>query len=147
VPTRWPGGGLDSGFNSNSCRSRHSQPAALGSGPSASSPQVPQPNPEIAAGQADGVTNTIPTFVTADGMVREAGFVKNAQGTPTAACTIYFLLRERRTLWGAICGSPALPFNWRRATSVGPVLFHRAKRTTAAQRPTKVAVMKSSGPA
>src|SRR3984957_3083917 len=69
-------GGLGPGFNSTSCGSCHSQPATLGSSPGPSSPQVPQPNPQIAAAAEMGATNTIPAFITADGPVREARFIQ-----------------------------------------------------------------------
>jgi CxxC motif-containing protein (DUF1111 family) len=74
-------GGLGPGFNSTSCGSCHSQPATLGSSPGPSSPQVPQPNPQIAAAAEMGATNTIPAFITADGPVREARFIQKPDGT------------------------------------------------------------------
>jgi CxxC motif-containing protein (DUF1111 family) len=74
-------GGLGPGFNSTSCGSCHSQPATLGSSPSPSSPQVPQPNPQIAAAFEMGATNTIPSFITPNGPVREARFIQNPDGT------------------------------------------------------------------
>ena len=74
-------GGLGPGFNSTSCGSCHSQPATLGSSPSPSSPQVPQPNPQIAAAAEMGATNTIPSFITANGPVREARFIQKPDGT------------------------------------------------------------------
>src|ERR1700690_943146 len=66
VPRENGNGGLGPGFNGNSCTSCHAQPASLGSSPSPNSPQVPQPNPEIAAGQSMGATNVIPSFIKAD---------------------------------------------------------------------------------
>jgi CxxC motif-containing protein (DUF1111 family) len=74
-------GGLGPGFNSTSCASCHSQPATLGSSPGPSSPQVPQPNPQIAAASEMGATNTIPAFIEANGPVREARFVQKPDGT------------------------------------------------------------------
>jgi CxxC motif-containing protein (DUF1111 family) len=74
-------GGLGPGFNSTSCGSCHSQPATLGTSPSPSSPQVPQPNPQIAAAAEMGATNTIPPFITLSGPVREARFIRNPDGT------------------------------------------------------------------
>ena len=74
-------GGLGPVFNSNSCGSCHSQPAILGSSPSPNSPQVPQTNPEIVAGLSNGATNVIPFFITPDGPVREARFVRHSDGT------------------------------------------------------------------
>ena len=74
-------GGLGPGFNSNSCGSCHSQPAISGSSPSPNSPQVPQTNPEIVAGLSNGATNLIPPFITPNGPVREARFVRHSDGT------------------------------------------------------------------
>src|SRR5271166_7176920 len=74
-------GGLGPGFNGTSCGSCHSQPATLGTSPSPSSPQVPQANPQIAAASEMGATNTIPSFVTANGPVREARFIRHPDGS------------------------------------------------------------------
>jgi CxxC motif-containing protein (DUF1111 family) len=60
------GAGLGPGYNSNSCVSCHSQPAMGGSSPSN--------NPQIAAANVDGASNTIPDFITASGPVREPRF-------------------------------------------------------------------------
>ena len=61
-----PGSGLGPRFNSRSCGLCHSQPAIGGTG-AASNPQVIDAN-------ADGATNTVPSFITADGPTREARF-------------------------------------------------------------------------
>jgi CxxC motif-containing protein (DUF1111 family) len=66
--------GLGPTFNSNSCGSCHSQPAAGGTSPSSSQYPNIGPNPQIEAANANGATNTIPFFITADGPVREARF-------------------------------------------------------------------------
>ncbi|HEV7968076.1 MAG TPA: di-heme oxidoredictase family protein [Candidatus Acidoferrales bacterium] len=58
--------GLGPTFNSNQCSSCHSQPAVGGT-----SPVV---NPQIAVANLDGATNTIPSFITLNGPVREARF-------------------------------------------------------------------------
>jgi len=58
--------GLGPTFNSNQCSSCHAQPAIGGS-----SPPV---NPQIAVANLDGATNTIPSFITLNGPVREARF-------------------------------------------------------------------------
>jgi len=81
VPRVNGNGGLGPGFNSNGCASCHSQPAALGTSPSPTSPQVPQPNPEIAAGLSTGAGNIIPSFITPSGPVREARFVRYSDGS------------------------------------------------------------------
>jgi CxxC motif-containing protein (DUF1111 family) len=68
------GSGLGPTFNANSCASCHSQPAVGGSSPNPSSKQNPAPNPQIAVATLDGATNTLPSFITANGPVREVRF-------------------------------------------------------------------------
>jgi CxxC motif-containing protein (DUF1111 family) len=101
-------GGLGPGFNSNSCGSCHSQPATLGSSPSPLSPQVPQANPEIAAARAQGATNSIPSFVTADGPVREARFINNADRSPDGGVHNLFSIAGRSDAAG--CNLPQPDF-------------------------------------
>lgn len=61
------GVGLGPRYNSRSCGFCHAQPAEGGSAPAT--------NPQIADATADGARNTIPTFITSSGPVREARFV------------------------------------------------------------------------
>jgi CxxC motif-containing protein (DUF1111 family) len=58
--------GLGPRFNSTSCAGCHAAPAIGGT-----SPRV---NPQIIAANANGATNTIPPFITANGPVREVRF-------------------------------------------------------------------------
>jgi len=58
--------GLGPTFNSNSCSSCHAQPSFGGSSPSV--------NPQIAVANLEGAANSIPTFITLNGPVREARF-------------------------------------------------------------------------
>jgi CxxC motif-containing protein (DUF1111 family) len=99
-------GGLGPGFNSNSCGSCHAQPATLGTSPSPSSPQVPQMNPQIAAAGANGATNEIPAFITPDGPVREARFIKNADGTPDGGVHNLFTITGRSDAVGCKLPQP-----------------------------------------
>jgi len=69
------GTGLGPQFNGNSCAMCHAQPAVGGSSPGLKSPQHPVPNPQVALATLDGATNTVPSFITAAGPVREARFV------------------------------------------------------------------------
>lgn len=68
--------GLGPRFNSLSCAECHSQPATGGTAPAL--------NPQIAAATAFGAQNTIPSFITSTGPVREARFIffSNPNGTP-----------------------------------------------------------------
>jgi CxxC motif-containing protein (DUF1111 family) len=68
-------GGLGPTFNGNSCAQCHAQPAIGGSSPGLKSPQNSIPNPQVALATLHGAKNTVPSFITADGPVREARFV------------------------------------------------------------------------
>ena len=61
------GAGLGPRYNSRSCAACHAQPAVGGTSPAV--------NPQIADATADGARNTIPSFISANGPVREARFV------------------------------------------------------------------------
>jgi CxxC motif-containing protein (DUF1111 family) len=102
-------GGLGPGFNSTSCGSCHSQPATLGTSPSPTSPQVPQPNPQIAAAAEMGATNIIPPFITASGPVREARFVHNPDGTPDGGVHNLFTIAGRTDAPGCNLRQPDFP--------------------------------------
>jgi len=75
------GVGLGPTFNGNSCAQCHAQPTIGGSSPGLSSPQNPIANPQVALAALDGATNAVPSFITADGPVREARFIKTSTGT------------------------------------------------------------------
>ncbi len=75
------GSGLGPTFNGNSCAQCHAQPTIGGSSPGISSPQNPTPNPQVALATLDGALNVIPSFITANGPVREARFITNSNGT------------------------------------------------------------------
>ena len=66
--------GLGPRFNSNQCSSCHSQPAIGGTSPSATVFPSISPNPETLVYSLDGAQNTLPSFITPNGPVREARF-------------------------------------------------------------------------
>jgi CxxC motif-containing protein (DUF1111 family) len=66
--------GLGPRFNSNQCSSCHSQPAIGGTSPSATVFPFVGPNPETLVYSLDGAENTLPSFITPNGPVREARF-------------------------------------------------------------------------
>ncbi len=70
------GSGLGPRFNSRSCAACHAQPAVGGTSPAT--------NPQVADATADGARNTVPSFITATGPVREARFpfFFDANGNP-----------------------------------------------------------------
>lgn len=67
--------GLGPRFNSNSCSSCHAQPNVGGSSPSATAYPYVGPNPQTQVYNLNGAQNTLPSFITPNGPVREARFV------------------------------------------------------------------------
>src|ERR1700735_5281975 len=80
-------GGLGPTFNFNSCGGCHAQPAAGGVGP--------LPNPQVAVATLMGATNTVPSFITSNGPVREARFIRNPDGTPDGGVHDLFTIAGR----------------------------------------------------
>jgi CxxC motif-containing protein (DUF1111 family) len=80
-------GGLGPFYNLNSCSGCHAQPAIGGTSPAT--------NPEVAVATLDGAQNTVPSFVTANGPIREARFVKNPDGTPDGSVHELFVITGR----------------------------------------------------
>lgn len=78
-------GGLGPRYNSGpfqACGECHAQPAVGGSSPSTTAYPFVGPNPEATRDyNADGATNTLPSFITPDGPVREARFITLPNGT------------------------------------------------------------------
>jgi CxxC motif-containing protein (DUF1111 family) len=66
--------GLGPRFNTNQCSSCHAQPEVGGTSPGASVFPFIGPNPETQVFSLDGADNVLPSFITADGPVREARF-------------------------------------------------------------------------
>jgi CxxC motif-containing protein (DUF1111 family) len=75
------GKGLGPTFNGNSCAMCHAQPSIGGSSPGLTSPEEPHPNPQIALAHLDGATNSVPSFVTANGPVLVARFLRRHDGS------------------------------------------------------------------
>jgi CxxC motif-containing protein (DUF1111 family) len=94
VPPGSPGGpglfnsaGLGARFNGTQCASCHSQPAIGGSSPAV--------NPQIDMAHERGATNTIPSFLSLNGPVREVRFAKNPDGTPDGGVHALFTVKGR----------------------------------------------------
>jgi len=68
--------GLGPTMNLDSCGGCHMQPAIGGSSPAV--------NPQVAFATKNGAINKLPPFITPDGPVREARFIRNPDGTPDA---------------------------------------------------------------
>jgi len=103
------GTGLGPTFNANGCAVCHSQPAVLGSSPAPFSPQVPVSNPQVALATHAGATNTVPSFITASGPVREARFVTDpSTGNPDGGVHGLFTIAGRTDAPG--CHATQPPF-------------------------------------
>jgi CxxC motif-containing protein (DUF1111 family) len=66
--------GLGPRFNTNQCSSCHAQPNVGGTSPSLTAFPNIGPNPETQVYNLNNAQNTLPSFITADGPVREARF-------------------------------------------------------------------------
>ena len=114
-----PGSGLGPAFNGNSCTQCHAQPAPGGSSPGLNNPQNAITNPQIALATLDSATNTIPSFVTPNGPMLEARFVKNANGTPDGGVHDLYTVQGRSDAPGCTLAQP----DFATAVAQGNVIF------------------------
>src|SRR5258705_2999731 len=68
------GDGLGPRFNLDGCGGCHAQPATGGTSPAV--------NPQVAIATSFGARNAVPSFIKANGPIREARFKKNPDGSP-----------------------------------------------------------------
>jgi hypothetical protein len=90
--------GLGPRFNLDSCSGCHFQPSVGGSSPPT--------NPQVAVATAQGAKNAVPSFVTANGPVREARFVRNPNGTPDGGVHALFVITGRSDAAGCNIRQP-----------------------------------------
>jgi cytochrome c5 len=100
------GEGLGPTYNGNSCAMCHAQPAIGGSSPGLKSLQNPVPNPQVALANLDGASNTVPSFITADGPVREARFIRNYDGSLDGGVHGLFTIAGRTDAPGCTLAQP-----------------------------------------
>jgi CxxC motif-containing protein (DUF1111 family) len=111
------GSGLGPGFNSNSCGSCHAQPVTGGSSPSS--------NPQLVAAADYGASNQVPSFITADGPVREVRFpyLMNSGGslsqTPDGGVHDLFTIAGRSDAPGCSMAQP----NFAQMQQLGNMIF------------------------
>ena len=91
--------GLGPLMNLDSCGGCHSQPTVGGTSPAA--------NPQVTFATKNGATNRIPSFVTSNGPVREARFVKNPDGSPDGGVHNLFTIAGRQDAPGCVLAQPA----------------------------------------
>jgi CxxC motif-containing protein (DUF1111 family) len=92
------GKGLGPRFNLDSCAGCHAFPDVGGASPAV--------NPQIAVARKAGASNTIPSFISLNGPIREARFVKNANGTPDGGVASLFTIRGRTDAPGCNIAQP-----------------------------------------
>jgi CxxC motif-containing protein (DUF1111 family) len=93
--------GLGPGFNELSCGVCHATPAVGGSSPAT--------NPQVTDGNAMGGKNVIPSFITANGPIREARFVTLPNGQPDGSVHDLFSIATRSDAPSG-CVFPQPPF-------------------------------------
>jgi CxxC motif-containing protein (DUF1111 family) len=90
--------GLGPRFNLDSCSGCHGYPSIGGSSPPT--------NPQVAIATAAGAKNTVPSFITANGPVREARFVRNPDGSPDGSVHALFVITGRSDAAGCNIQQP-----------------------------------------
>jgi CxxC motif-containing protein (DUF1111 family) len=107
--------GLGPRFNLDSCGGCHSQPAMGGTSPAT--------NPQIAVATAFGARNTIPSFLTLDGPVREVRFKRHLDGTPDGGVHALFVISGRVDDGGDATACTISQPNFDRHFAAGNVIF------------------------
>ena len=90
--------GLGPTFNLDSCSGCHSQPAIGGTSPAT--------NPQVAVATLMGAKNVVPSFITANGPIREARFVRNRDGSPDGGVHGLFVITGRSDAPGCNIAQP-----------------------------------------
>jgi CxxC motif-containing protein (DUF1111 family) len=90
--------GLGPTMNLDSCAGCHLHPAVGGTSPAV--------NPQVAFAALEGARNKVPSFISAKGPVREARFVKNADGTPDGGVHDLFTIAGRTDAPGCALAQP-----------------------------------------
>jgi CxxC motif-containing protein (DUF1111 family) len=90
--------GLGPRMNMDSCSGCHAQPAVGGTSPAV--------NPQVAFANKDGGTDSVPSFISARGPVREARFVRNPDGTADGGVHALFTITGRTGTAGCSLTQP-----------------------------------------
>src|SRR3989442_5782630 len=91
-------GGLGPRMNLDQCSGCHAQPSVGGTSPFV--------NPQVAFAHKDGGTDFVPSFITANGPVREARFVLNPDGTADGGVHDLFTITGRTGATGCTLAQP-----------------------------------------
>jgi CxxC motif-containing protein (DUF1111 family) len=106
-----PGSGLGPRFNADSCAACHQQPSIGGTSPTA--------NPLFAIAAKGGSSNTVPSFITTSGPIREARFIRNPDGSPDGGVHDLFVISTRVDAAGCNIVQP----NFAAAVAAGNISF------------------------
>ncbi len=90
--------GLGPRMNLDGCGGCHAQPAIGGSSPAV--------NPQVAFAAKSGGTDRVPSFIRRDGPIREARFVRNADGSPDGGVAALFTITGREGADGCRLAQP-----------------------------------------
>lgn len=102
-------------FNLDGCAGCHLQPAIGGTSPAV--------NPQVAIATAFGALNTVPSFITSNGPVREARFKFNADGSRDGGVHALFTIRGRNDGSADASGCTAVQDDFARELSRNNVIF------------------------
>jgi CxxC motif-containing protein (DUF1111 family) len=91
-------GGLGPRMNLDSCGGCHVQPAVGGTSPAL--------NPQVAFARENGATNNLPSFIMANGPIREARFVRNPDGSLDGGVHNLFTITGRADAPGCVLAQP-----------------------------------------
>lgn len=103
--------GLGPTMNLDSCAGCHAHPAVGGTSPAV--------NPQVAFAGYLGAANRVPSFISADGPVREARFVSNPDGSPDGGVHALFTIAGRSDATGCVLAQP----NFERQVANRNVIF------------------------
>jgi CxxC motif-containing protein (DUF1111 family) len=109
------GEGMGPRFNLDGCAGCHLQPAVGGTSPAV--------NPQVAVATAFGAQNTVPSFITLNGPVREARFKFNPDGSRDGGVHALFTIRGRNDGTGDASGCNAVQDDFAREVARNNVIF------------------------
>ena len=109
------GDGLGPRFNLDSCGGCHTQPAIGGTSPAA--------NPQVPTATAFGAQNTLPSFITANGPIREARFKIQPGGAPDGGVHSLFVITGRSDATGSASGCNLVQENFASQQASNNVIF------------------------
>ncbi len=111
--------GLGPTFNGNSCAQCHAQPTIGGASPGLISPQNAIQNPQVALATLDGASNSVPSFITANGPMLEARFIKTSTGALDGGVHDLYTIAGRSDASGCTLAQP----DFATALSTNNVIF------------------------